>query len=752
MLKTGKKRKFGRHYIRYLISYMTVLLIPLVILTFFYSSRFMKKFYDEIYETVDLELLQISTQLDNELESMLNIVGQLTLTGTIHDASEAETPLALSPTITYLSALTSANPFIQDIVLILDGKEYVATSSTTCRKDYYFSRIFRVPGMSSREFQDLLLNSKASFCLPRQKLLNLDLGPAETNVVLFSYPVFTDYQKHEGTALFYVNNSSIEALLSQKLQSYQAQTYILDQNGAVVTTSGEHDRMRGILSTYLGDSIELSSTTSIDGEEYVVRTHRSEKNGWTYLAFIPDRQTTFSQVSSIMKEFLLAIVIILLIASFTIFFLQKVNYAPVRRLRDRAKLISPDAASYNELETIAGALDYLSTQNSSLSTQLANSLTAVKNERLYRLLNGAYASREDFNLDCSELDLSLPNENFTVSIVMLHKQFDNLDGLAQEIKKQFSVPYIYYYLHNFHPNQIVLLMNQPDRMPVPARFFGDVQKYLSRQYGLLTTVGIGTCVDSTERIAQSYMEAVSALDYRFVKGNGTGIEFREVLGPAHATVVYPHKEFESLRNALFSQNEQNIRDAIQNIIHFMEQSQLPLYLARSICFDLIHLVNEHCRGQKNAASNSPIELSGMETAQEIIQMLRAWSEHLSGLTTSAAKRVVLDEVMKYLEANCLRCDFSAYEAAGHFEMTLPAFSKYFKDHTGQNVMDYTIHLRMERAKELLRTTALPLKEISEAVGYYNISSFTRRFKLNQGITPSEYRKVFVKDRSERPSC
>ena len=66
-----------------------------------------------------------------------------------------------------------------------------------------------------------------------------------------------------------------------------------------------------------------------------------------------------------MKEFLLAIVIILLIASFTIFFLQKVNYAPVRRLRDRAKLISPDAASYNELETIAGALDYLSTQNSS---------------------------------------------------------------------------------------------------------------------------------------------------------------------------------------------------------------------------------------------------------------------------------------------------------------------------------------------------------------------------------------------------
>lgn len=745
MKKHMKKRKFGEHYIRYLVSYMTVLLIPLVILTFFYSSRFMKKFYDEIYETVDLELLQISTQLDNELESMENIVGQLTLTGTLHKASEANSPLALRPIITYLSALTSANPFIQDIVLILDRKEYVTTSSTTCQKDYYFNRIFQVPDMNSREFQDLLQNSTFPFCLPQQKLLNLDIGPAEAKVVLFSYPLFTDYQKHEGTALFYVKNSSIEALLSQKLKSYQAQIYIMDQNGAVVTTWGDHDVMRDSLVRFQGESLALFATERINGEKYVVRTHRSGRNSWTYLAFIPDRQTTFSQVNSIMREFLLAIVMILLLAGFTIVFLQKVNYAPVRRLLDRAKLIFPDAASSNELETIAGALDYLSIQNSSLSTQLANSLTAVKNQRLYRLLSGAYSSREDFNLDCSELDLSLPNDYFTVSIMMLHIPSQNLSGLAQEIKKQFSIPYIYYYLQNFYPDQIVLLVNQPERSPVSAKLFSNVQKYLSKKYGLMTTIGIGQQVDSTQRIAQSYMEAVSALDYRFVKGNGTVIEFREVLGPARATVFYPHKEFEALRNSLLSHNEQNIREAIQNIIGFMEQSQLPLYLARSICFDLIHLVNEHCRGQKNAASNSPLELSGMETAQEIIRMLRAWSEKLHGLTTSAGKRVVLEEIINYLNENCLHCDFSVYEAADHFEMTLPAFSKFFKERTGQNVMEYTIRLRMERAKELLRTTDLPLKEISEAVGYYNISSFTRRFKINQGITTREYRKISEKE-------
>ena len=66
MEKLRKKFNFGHQYFRHLCSYMTILLIPLVILTFFYSSRFMKKFYNEIFETVDLELIQIGTQLENQ--------------------------------------------------------------------------------------------------------------------------------------------------------------------------------------------------------------------------------------------------------------------------------------------------------------------------------------------------------------------------------------------------------------------------------------------------------------------------------------------------------------------------------------------------------------------------------------------------------------------------------------------------------------------------------------------------------------
>lgn len=725
-VKNTKRKTFGRQYIRYMLSYMLILMIPLAVLTFFYSSRFMKRFYQEIYETVDSELVQLEIQLENEWISMENIVEQLSLNGTIRNMRTAETPLELEPVIGGLSGFCSANPFIEDIALLIEEQEYVVTSYSTVEKEYYLNRIFQLPEADEEE-KDRLFSSMTPVCLPSQPVINRSLGTGEEDTVLFSFPLFTDFQKRNGTVLFFVHDSAIQKLMNQKLQSYQAQLYIRDQNGTVIVAAGP-----------------FQDAVYEDASQYIIRSHTSPENQWSYEAYLPNRQDTFSQVSSIMREFLLAILLTLLLASFAIYILSKVNYNPVRKLMDTARNLLPDGTFPDEMTTISHALDYLSEQNSTLSSQLSGSLSAIKNERLRRLFNGKYATRQDFNLDCSELDLYLPGGNFVIGIVMLHGEVQDAEALAKEIKKNFPVPYVYYYLHTFHPNQIVLLTHVPE-MESPGELFQAVQNNLVQSYRLLSTIGIGSMTDNTECFAQSYMEASSALDYRFIKGNGTIIQFQEILSTLQTAVVYPHEEFNALRNALTSRNEQRIQFSIQTIITFMEDNPMPLYLSRSICFDLIHLVNSYFQGSESGAGSTPMELSGIETAQEIIQMLRFWSEELNMGTLQETKTAVIDEIIAYIDANCLNCDFSAYETAAHFDMTLPAFSKFFKEATGQNVMDYTIYTRIEKAKELLISTSLPLKDISEQVGYYNVSSFTRRFKLNQGCTPGEYRRMSSPD-------
>ncbi len=531
MQKNKKRTHPGEQYIRYLISYMTILLIPLVILTIFYSSRFMKRFYEEIYETVDLELVQINAQLENELESMENIVGQLALTGTIRQITDARSPLELNPVITYLSGFSCANSFIEDIIVIPASHDYLVSTSTTCKMDYFFDRIFHIVDIDSETFLEQVIRPD-SFVSAYQTLSASDNSQDNEELIFFSYPVYTDYQKYEGSVLFYTKKNSLQTLISQKLQSYHAQIYILNREKQLITSFGPEER-------------SLDSLRS-DQDNYIARSNQSSRTGWTCTAFLPDTQKTFSQVTDIMREFLIAIVLILLLASVTIFFLQKVNYAPVRRLRDKARQISPGGSSpeesKDELAFISHALDYLSIQNSTLSSQLASSLTAVKNERICRLLNGNYISAEDFNLDCSELDLYLPDSCFCVCILMLHTPVEDLDTLALEIKKQFADTCVHYYLHNFHPNQIVLLINLSEKAGLPVRQLSQIQHYLAKKHQLMTTIGISSKVNSTERIAQCYIEAVSALDYRFVKGNGTLIEFSEALGPQHTNVFYPHYE------------------------------------------------------------------------------------------------------------------------------------------------------------------------------------------------------------------
>ncbi|GIP35877.1 AraC family transcriptional regulator [Paenibacillus sp. J2TS4] len=67
-------------------------------------------------------------------------------------------------------------------------------------------------------------------------------------------------------------------------------------------------------------------------------------------------------------------------------------------------------------------------------------------------------------------------------------------------------------------------------------------------------------------------------------------------------------------------------------------------------------------------------------------------------------------------------------------------SVYIKEHTGVNFIDHMNGIRMQKAKELLSHTTLTVTEISQQVGYRNVTSFNRMFKKWTGTSPTEYRK------------
>lgn len=70
------------------------------------------------------------------------------------------------------------------------------------------------------------------------------------------------------------------------------------------------------------------------------------------------------------------------------------------------------------------------------------------------------------------------------------------------------------------------------------------------------------------------------------------------------------------------------------------------------------------------------------------------------------------------------------------------FSTMFKKITGENFLRFLTRTRVERAKELLVQTSMPVSEICVQVGYSDLKYFTQTFRKETELSPGQYRKIY----------
>ncbi|WP_042169536.1 response regulator transcription factor [Paenibacillus gorillae] len=89
--------------------------------------------------------------------------------------------------------------------------------------------------------------------------------------------------------------------------------------------------------------------------------------------------------------------------------------------------------------------------------------------------------------------------------------------------------------------------------------------------------------------------------------------------------------------------------------------------------------------------------------------------------------------------NHLHESISMKQVAEQLHLNASYFSVLFKEQTGVTFSDYLTRRRLQKAKELLVTTRMPIWEIAEKVGYQTDKYFIKVFKDNEGASPSQYR-------------
>lgn len=138
----------------------------------------------------------------------------------------------------------------------------------------------------------------------------------------------------------------------------------------------------------------------------------------------------------------------------------------------------------------------------------------------------------------------------------------------------------------------------------------------------------------------------------------------------------------------------------------------------------------------------------LDTTSQSMEAAVSYSENLirkaiilRDENTGSQSRGILKDAMEYINEHYMDEEISLNVVAGSVNVSSNHFSALFSQNMGQTFSEKLTSLRMEKARELLRCTALRSSEIAGKVGYKDAHYFSYIFKKTQGMTPSDYRKA-----------
>jgi len=124
--------------------------------------------------------------------------------------------------------------------------------------------------------------------------------------------------------------------------------------------------------------------------------------------------------------------------------------------------------------------------------------------------------------------------------------------------------------------------------------------------------------------------------------------------------------------------------------------------------------------------------------EKLTDLLIAVIEYRNSHTDGRYRSVII-KAREYIDRNFASTDISLYSTASHVGISPNHLSTVFAQETGENFIEYLTRVRIEKAKQLLRETAMKSADIAYETGFNDPHYFSNIFKKNTGLSPREFR-------------
>lgn len=275
----------------------------------------------------------------------------------------------------------------------------------------------------------------------------------------------------------------------------------------------------------------------------------------------------------------------------------------------------------------------------------------------------------------------------------------------------------------------------------------EMQSYASRENAVELEAGIGLPCEG----AQAFEEAVSYVrkydGLRYLMGESAIIDLgRNVQG--QELLLRKSEEYRRLADTLYGADDKNFAKEKERLYENLNtgdrsRAELMVYaviLAVAFRFEQDGIKLWDIFGQKYNYVDKIGRLEDIRSMKMWITNYLNWVMDYSISKIDVLENDVVIKAKRYLADHYDDAELSQVQVAEHVGLNEKYFSNRFTKEAGETFSNYLTQLRIQKARELLRTTNFKGYEIAEMVGYRNAEHFTRMFKKETGITPTQYRK------------
>ena len=171
------------------------------------------------------------------------------------------------------------------------------------------------------------------------------------------------------------------------------------------------------------------------------------------------------------------------------------------------------------------------------------------------------------------------------------------------------------------------------------------------------------------------------------------------------------------------------------VTHFAELSSFPQQLTDEI-FEMLS-AGHSLEGGSISSLKRIMETNSIAEMESCTRALVQQTQDMAQSSAASADHIV-SSVQAYISAHYGE-QLSLDQLAQQFYLSSSYLSRLFKRETGTTLTTYLQNVRIEAAKNLLRTTALKSYEVAERVGINDPVYFSRIFKKITGLKPKDYR-------------